>query len=163
MVYCCFTHIIYNQPKWLGIRQNWELNQSATLELDQPFDGDNIYHGEYVNKPTAHEQRFSEGYIRVSVGPKKPCIFFNWSIHFDLFGFRAGQRKRWIPDFSSLPAMSQQGDDNPPRTWWLGYESTRLPGMHALAGGLTRICGPGLHLPTLPQDEGSYSTDVHVG
>lgn len=40
---------------------------------------------------------------------------------------------------------------------------TRLPGMHALAGGLTRICGPGLHLPTLPQDEGSYSTDVHFG
>ena len=75
MVYCCFTHIIYNQPKWLGIRQSWELNQSATLELDQPFDGDNIYHWEYVNKPTAHEQRLGEGYIRASVDPKKPCMF----------------------------------------------------------------------------------------
>lgn len=75
MVYCCFAHIIYNQPKWLGTRQSWELNQSATLELDQPFDGDNIYHGEYVNKPTTHEQRLGEGYIRVSVDPKKPCIF----------------------------------------------------------------------------------------
>ena len=49
-----FTHIIYNQPRWLGAKQSEELNQSAKVVLNQLLDGD-IYHGEYINKSTTRE------------------------------------------------------------------------------------------------------------